>query len=40
MTSYYPAHVIAYKEGKGDWQLLSEWITWEQLKSMIELLTF
>ena len=34
LTSYYPAHVVAYREDKGDWQLLSELVTREQLERM------
>ncbi|MBQ8189284.1 MAG: hypothetical protein IJZ44_05855 [Lachnospiraceae bacterium] len=35
LTSFYPAHIIAYHEEKGEWVLLSELVTADDMQKML-----
>lgn len=35
VTAYWPAHVVAYREKGGNWQLLSDIVTAEEMKRML-----
>ncbi len=36
LTSYYPAHIIAYHEKEGEWVLLSELVTVNDMQKMLD----